>query len=734
MDRGNSMVTLDELMKEVQSYIHEPTSLEMIEKAYTYAQSHHDGQFRRSGEPYMVHVAQVGLILATLQVGPRTIAAGLLHDVLEDCGIPREEMVKEFDEEVTMLVEGVTKIGSLKFKDEKEYLAANHRKIFIAMAKDIRVIIIKLVDRLHNMRTLQFMPEEKQQKIASETLDVYAPIAHRLGISEIKNELEDLSFYYLDREEYYRIAKMVEVKKAQRDDQVTGMIQEISDLLTEKHLEYRIFGRSKHLYSIYKKMKLKYKRFDEILDLLAIRIVTHTTLNCYEILGYIHATYRPIPGRLKDYIAVPKMNMYQSLHTTIVGMDGRIFEIQIRTEEMDGIAERGIAAHWIYKEGTKYDPHKEQEEIEQKLSWFRDLSTLTGDLGEDANAYMDTLQRDIFEANVYVMTPKGRVIDLPNGSTPIDFAYRVHTEIGHSTIGAMVNETLVPLNTELKTGDVVQLRTSKQSPGPSEGWLKFVKTNHAKNKIRSFIQKKEGEKKQEYVEKGEQIIKEEMRKRGFNEKEYFEHKKLEPVYSQFQVSSYVDLMYAIAVKSVSAVSVIEKVTNQKKSILMDNDSLTKMFAAREPRKVPNKSGIRVKGINTMMISLSGCCSPIPQDMIIGYITRGNGVKVHRMDCPNIAQEKSRLIEVEWDEDREKRKYEATLILHSHDRNFLLTDLVTVVSQCKATLANINSTVNQDDLSVITKMTLLVEDADHLRTITANLKKVNNVMSVERSIQ
>ena len=632
-----------------------------------------------------------------------------------------------------MLVEGVTKIGNLKFKDEKEYQAANHRKIFIAMANDIRVIVIKLVDRLHNMRTLQYMPPEKQQKIAAETLQVYAPIAHRLGISEIKNELEDLSFYYLDREKYYEIAHLVEEKKAMRDEQVKHMIRDISEMLKEKNIEFRIFGRSKHLYSIYKKMKTKNKRFEEILDLLAIRIVTQTKLNCYEILGYIHAAYRPIPGRLKDYIAVPKSNMYQSLHTTIVGDEGRIFEIQIRTEEMDSIAEMGIAAHWRYKEGTKYDPHKEQREIEQKLSWFRDLSALTGDLlSDDPNEYMDTLQKDIFEANVYVMTPKGRVIELPNGSTPIDFAYRVHTEVGHSTVGAMVNETLVPLNTPLKTGDVVQIKTSKQSAGPSEDWLKFVKTNHAKNKIRGFLQKKEVEKKQEFVERGEQIIRDELKKRGYPEKDYFERKKIESILTAFQVGSYTDLMYGIAVKSISVISVIEKLTNQKKPIILDNETVSRSFSPA--RKAPSKSGIIVPGIESMMISLAGCCSPIPGDEIVGYISKGNGVKVHRRDCPNVANEKSRLIDVEWDDRREPRKYEATIQIYSHDRNFLLTDLMTVISQCKASLQNINSSVNQEELTVSTKIMLLVDDYDHLKTLIANLKKVNSVVSVERVIQ
>lgn len=728
--------TREDLMNEVKSYIHNEESLALINKAYDYAEMKHQPQKRRSGEPYFVHVLNVAYILAGLHVGPTTICAGLLHDVLEDTDTTPEEMTAEFNEEITRLVDAVTKIGALKFKDEKEYLAANHRKIFIAMAKDVRVILIKLVDRLHNMRTLMYMPPEKQQKIASETLEVYAPIAHRLGISEIKNELEDLSFMYLHREEYYNIARLVENKKAERDAQVTQMIEDISTMLSEKGFHYRIFGRSKHLYSIYKKMQTKHKRFDEILDLLAIRIVTETETNCYEILGYIHAFYRPIPGRLKDYIAMPKMNMYQSLHTTIVGEEGRIFEVQIRTEEMDSVAEKGVAAHWAYKEGRKYDPNKEQQEIEEKLTWFKDLDAVTKDVSEDASEYMDALTRDIFEANVYVMTPKGRVIDLPNGSTPIDLAYRVHTEVGHSAVGAIVNETLVPLNTVLKTGDVVQIRTSKQSVGPSEDWLKFVKTNQAKNKIRSFLTKKETERKAQYVEKGEQMLRDEFRKRGFNDKEYVDHKKLEPYFGQFQVSTYVDFMYAVAVKSISAPIVVEKVTNSKGSKIMDTESLTRMYKKETTDRKPNsvsKSGIRVTGIDSMMISLAQCCHPIPGDEIVGYITKGSGVKVHRCDCPNIASETKRLIHVEWDEVPEA-KYEANISILSQDRNFLLTDLMTVIAQYKANLRFINSQVNNESLTCTTKMTILVSNAEHLRNIIANLRKVNSVISVDRTIQ
>ena len=424
-------VTFEECMENVQTYIKRPENIELIQKAYDFAYEHHKGQFRKSGEPYVIHVIQVANTLALMHCGPKTIAAGLLHDTVEDCqGVTTDTITELFGQEIATLVDAVTKIGAIKFKDEEEYLASNHRKLFIAMAKDIRVILIKLADRLHNMRTLQYMRPEKQKKIARETLSVYAPIAHRLGISEIKNELEDLSFKYLDYKKYEEIKDLVKQRESDRNEQVHEMISDIESIMQEYNIQYRIFGRSKHFYSIYKKMVTKNKRFEEILDLLAIRIVTDSVVHCYEILGYIHAKYRPIPGRFKDYIAMPKANMYQSLHTTIVEPEhGNIFEIQIRTEEMDAIAERGVAAHWKYKENRNYTPEYEQKEIEDKLSWFRDFSMMTDEESEDPLEYMNVLQKDIFEANVYCLTPRGKVIALPSGSCPIDFAYRIHTEV-----------------------------------------------------------------------------------------------------------------------------------------------------------------------------------------------------------------------------------------------------------------------------------------------------------------
>ena len=727
-------VSYEEMMEEVRSYIKHEDNLALIEKAYLFAARKHEGQMRKSGDPYISHPIQVTYYLARLHAGPSTLAAGLLHDVLEDCNVSKEEFLEEFNEEIFNLVDGVTKIGNIEFKDEKEYQAANHRKILIAMASDIRVILVKLCDRLHNMRTLEYQKPEKQKKIAQETLDVYAPLAHRLGISEIKNELEDLSFMYLNPEKYYEIAGLVEMKRAERDEQIRTMILRIDELLADKKLNFRIFGRSKHLYSIYNKMITKNKRFDEIMDLLAIRIITENNMDCYEILGYIHASFTPIPGRLKDYIAMPKFNMYQSLHTSVINDEGNIFEIQIRTEEMDEIAERGVAAHWRYKEGNRYNAKEEQKEIEERLSLFRDIISIKDDDEDvDDEEFMNTLQKDFFDTNVYVMSPKGRVIDLPQGSTPIDFAYRIHTEVGHSTIGATVNGTLVPLNTVLKTGDVVNLRTSKQSSGPSEDWLKFVKTSHARNKIRSFLQKKELENRAPVIEKGQELLKEELEKRNIDS-EWNHPKKLEPIFSQYNLKDYNDFMYAVGNKAISISNVLEKISKrinnaEKQAALTTNST----YVRDEKKRFVSKLGIKVAGIDSIMISLAGCCNPLPGDEIVGFVTKGNGVKVHRKDCPNIANEGSRIIDVEWDEDIAEGKYEATLYIEATDRTYLITDLVTVVSQYKAFLNAINSQVKEDKINTVTTMTIVVENTKHLNTVISNLRKVPSVTKVERMI-
>ena len=728
-------VTFEECMENVQTYIKRPENIELIQKAYDFAYEHHKGQFRKSGEPYVIHVIQVANTLALMHCGPKTIAAGLLHDTVEDCqGVTTDTITELFGQEIATLVDAVTKIGAIKFKDEEEYLASNHRKLFIAMAKDIRVILIKLADRLHNMRTLQYMRPEKQKKIARETLSVYAPIAHRLGISEIKNELEDLSFKYLDYKKYEEIKGLVKQRESDRNEQVHEMISDIESIMQEYNIQYRIFGRSKHFYSIYKKMVTKNKRFEEILDLLAIRIVTDSVVHCYEILGYIHAKYRPIPGRFKDYIAMPKANMYQSLHTTIVEPEhGNIFEIQIRTEEMDAIAERGVAAHWKYKENRNYTPEYEQKEIEDKLSWFRDFSMMTDEESEDPLEYMNVLQKDIFAANVYCLTPRGKVIALPSGSCPIDFAYRIHTEVGNKTVGAKVNGAIVPLNTPLKTGDVVDILTNNNSAGPSADWIKIVKSGHARNKIRTFLQKQEQQSRKESIKLGQSMLEDEFRRLKLDPKS-MDQKRLESILTSLSFKSVDDLYVGIAMKRVSLQSIVDRLVKNRSNMLEDQE-IMKIYN-KQPAHVTKHSscGVIVPGVDTIAVSLANCCRPIPGDSIIGYISKGQGVKVHRADCPNIVNEKKRLIPVQWEAGLDEKQYEVNLIIHSDDRNYLLSDIVTTLQQCNVYLKHVDSAVDDGNLEATTKLTVSVKNAAHLQNLISNLKKVRSVNEVIRTIQ
>ncbi len=733
MSRRKS-VTFEECYANIQTYIRKPENLALIRKAWEFAHAHHQGQCRKSGEPYEIHVIQVAYILSQLHSSPTTIVAGLLHDTVEDCdGVTTELVAQEFGQDVATTVEAVTKIGAIKFKDEKEYLASNHRKLFIAMAKDIRVILVKLADRLHNMRTLQYMKPEKQKKISNETLSVYAPIAHRLGISQVKNELEDLSFKYLEPAKYEEIKNLVRQREEDRNGQVHEMIDDIQRMLDEYHIPYRIFGRSKHFYSIYKKMITKNKRFEEILDLLAIRIVTDTELHCYEILGYIHAKYRPIPGRFKDYIAMPKANMYQSLHTTVVEPScGNIFEIQIRTEQMDAVAERGIAAHYRYKESPDATALG-QKELEDKLTWFRDFSMMTDEESEDPLEYMNVLQKDIFEANVYCMTPRGKIIALPQGSCPIDFAYRVHTEVGHKTVGATVNGAIVPLNTQLKTGDVVSILTNKNSAGPSADWIKIVKSGHARNKIRAFLQKRDQQDKKERIHQGQQMLEDELRRLKADTRD-LDIRKVESILSSLSLKTTDDLFAGLADRKISLQAVTDRLIRNKPGAV-DDEEIIKIYnrAAQRSRK-SSECGVVVPGIDTIQVSLANCCNPIPGDPIIGYISKGQGVKVHRTDCPNIVNEKKRIIPVNWDQEPEDKQYEVKLLIRSDDRNYLLSDIVTTLQQNNAALKHVDSAVDDNNLTATTKLTVGVHDARHLTTLMANLKKVRSVNEVVRTIQ
>lgn len=723
-------LTFDDILEEVKKYITNEKDILEIKEAYDFAHAMHEGQYRKSGEPYIVHIIHVGYILATLRVGPQTVVAGLLHDVIEDTDITEEEFIKKFGEDIFSIVDGVTKIGNIEFNDLKEYQAENHRKILIAMANDIRVILVKLVDRLHNMRTLKHMAPEKQKRIAQETLDVYAPIAHRLGMFELKNELEDLCFFYLDQERYYEIAKMVEVRRAERDKYVEEMILTLKDLLSKQDINFDIFGRSKHLYSINRKMKKKNIEFDEILDLLAIRVITQTELECYEALGYIHSRFTPVPGRLKDYIAMPKFNLYQSLHTTVVGIDGNIFEIQIRTQKMDDVAERGVAAHWKYKEGSEYNAKTEQAEIEEKLHWFRDIIELKDNEGiSDATEFMQHLQEDLFNTSVYVMSPQGRVIDLPIDSTPIDFAYRIHTEIGNTAVGATVNGNLVPLSTKLKTGDVVQIRTSKQSTGPNDDWLSFVKTSTAKSRIKSFYKKKEKEDREPIIEKGKQVWQQELKKRDVGAHD-ISSKHLGSVLSQFSLNTMDDFYHALGTNSLSVSKVMSKLTKTDKQA-SEEINTSKSKTQRMKDVSSSKFGVEVAGLDSMMINLAQCCNPVKGDDITGYITKGQGVTVHRTNCQNIVNEGQRLIECEWVGVDDNHRYESVLLIEGQNKNNLVSDIITVISQQKANLSEINSKLMSDQINVTTTVTINVKDKDHLNNVIVNLLKVEGIYGVNR---
>ena len=731
-------VTIDDVLELAGTYIHNPESIALIKKAYEYIMEKHAGQTRRSGEPYTIHLIWVAYILCTLQTGPSTIAAGLLHDVMEDCHISKEEMIEQFGEEITTLVEGVTKISKMPFKDQADFYAENHRKIYIAMAKDIRVILIKLADRLHNMRTLKFMPPEKQKRIAKETLEVYSPIAHRLGINDIRIELEDLSLMYIDPQAYQDIAALLERKRNERKAAVEKMMNEIKSLLEENNISFRILGRAKHIYSIYKKMVIKHKRFDELYDLNAIRIITNDKYVCYEVLGLIHDHYRPLPGRFKDYIAMPKPNMYQSLHTAVLGVDGLIFEIQIRTEEMDQVAERGIAAHWRYKENKGYSSRNEQKEIGEKLQWLRDLISLSDDIQDsDAKEYYNALKRDIFEANVYVLSPKGKIIELPNGATPIDFAYRIHTEVGHRMIGAFVNNIMVPIDTVLKTGDLVEIKTSKNSPGPSEDWLKIVHTAGARNKIRQFLANKEAENKKVQIDEGRKILREELRKRGdLDEKTFMEARTYDGIVNSFGANTFDDLLYLIGRKSITASTVLDKIAPKKGTFLENlNKIIQKNNDANErQKKASNNSGVAVKGISGMRIQLSKCCNPIPGDDIIGYVSQGQGIKVHRADCPNVHTEeaKKRLIEVYWDYPSiESKHFDVELQIKGADRTNLLTDIITVLGSMKINILNIHGDTLDGKAKIDLK--IAVDSANQFAQAKQNLLKVHGVYEIERII-
>ena len=710
-------------------YISSVEDRQRIQEAYDFIMQKHNGQFRKSGEPYYHHLIEVAYILASLQCGPNTIISGLLHDVVEDTDVTVEDIKKKWGEEVSKIVDALTKIQRLKLSKitSEEFEAEDHRKIFLGMAKDIRVILIKLADRLHNLRTLGALSPERQHAIAKETIEVFVPIAERLGLDIIKSEMEDLCISYLEPEKFKEIKRLLSKKTKLLQKSLDGLKKRIADALFQKNIPFEISSRVKSINSIYRKMYIKGHPFEEIYDILALRIITKTEMQCYEILGIIHQMYKPVPGRFKDYIAMPKPNMYQSLHTTVVGGDGNFYEVQIRTEEMDSVAETGIAAHWAYKEGG-YNSQAEQKEIENKLHWFREFVTLTSESeNENASTYMDNLNRDIFESSVFVFTPKGKVIELPNGSTPVDFAYRIHTKVGDQCVGALVNGVMVPLNTVLKTGDMVEIKTSKTSPGPSERWLDFVVSTSAKSAIKKFVAKKNAELlREERIQRGKQSCIDAFHERGLSEEEMIKMLDTEKVLNNFGVKDLDELFIAVSGRKPTANAIVEFLKIKRPVDLSIN------LAKR--RNVKNDGcPVYCKGAGKVAIALANCCTPIPGDFIVGYITRGKGISVHRQNCPNVVNEKERLLEVFWRDDIEFATYPVDIIIEASDRNNLLMEIMGIFNNAKVGVNNLHARSNAQNLSATISATIMVSDAKRLHDIFVLLRGITGVYRVDRVI-
>jgi guanosine-3',5'-bis(diphosphate) 3'-pyrophosphohydrolase len=726
---NDQVLSAEQVIDRTKAYLNEE-NVKLVQKAYEFAKDAHRDQYRKSGEPYIIHPIQVAGILADLEMDPATVAAGFLHDVVEDTSVTLGDLKKEFNDEIAMLVDGVTKLGKIKYKSHEAQQAENHRKMFVAMAQDIRVILIKLADRLHNMRTLKHLPQEKQRRIANETLEIFAPLAHRLGISTIKWELEDTALRYLNPQQYYRIVNLMKKKRAEREQYLDEVIKEVRKRLNEVGIKSEIYGRPKHIYSIYRKMNLQNKQFNEIYDLLAVRIIVDSIKDCYAVLGIIHTCWKPMPGRFKDYIAMPKPNMYQSLHTTVIGPKGEPLEVQIRTSEMHRIAEYGIAAHWAYKEGKS---PKEISSYDEKLTWFREILEFQNET-DDAEEFMESLKVDFFSDMVFVFTPKGDVIELPAGSVPIDFSYRIHSEIGNKTIGAKVNGKMVTLDYKLKTGDIVEILTSKHSYGPSQDWLKLAQTSQAKNKIRAFFKK---QRKEENVEKGKELVEKEIRNMDFDVKEILTPENLKRVAEKFNFANEEDMYAAVGYNGITALQVANRLTEKwrKKRDLEQVANISsavnelKGFASMKKRD----SGVRVKGIENLLIRLSRCCNPIPGDEIVGFITKGRGVSVHRADCTNINTEdaKERLISVEWDTALNDRKeYNVDIEITGFDRRGLLNEVLQAVNEAKTNITAVTGKSDRNKAATII-MTIAIHNVAHLQKVVERIKQIPDVYAVRR---
>jgi len=732
MDNGDRPQEVKILLEAFEQF--SESKRELLLRAYDYADKWHQDQKRASGEPYIIHPCAIAKILIDLGMDVDTIAASLLHDVIEDTPVTYEQMAADFSVEIADLVNGVTKLERIEFTSREEFQAESLRKMFLAMARDIRVLIIKLADRLHNMRTLQYRPEQKQKQTARETLEIYAPLAHRLGISTIKAEMEDLALLYLDEPAYREIEKLVALDREERSEQIRHIIDQLRARLAEMGIHnLEIAGRPKHFYSIYRKMNNLGHSFDQIYDLSAIRIIVDTKEECYAVLGIVHTMYRPIPGRFKDYIAMPKENMYQSLHTTLVSEEGTVFEIQIRTMEMHRTAEYGIAAHWKYKEGRT--GVSKDSSMDERLAWLRQLMEWQNDL-KDPSEFINTLKVDLFSDRVFVFTPRGDVVELPKGATPIDFAYSVHSEVGNKCVGARVNRRMVSLDTTLNTGDIVEIQTSSSSKGPSRDWLNIAQTSNAKNRIRQFLKR---EFRDDNIEKGRTMLEDAAKRQGYNLNDLMRPEWLEKLLPRYTLQSVDDLYAAVGFGGLATNQVISRLVEQFKKVAKPEE-LPQIVPQEKTQEAKKKSkrhqsvgnGVIVKGEDNMLVRLSKCCNPVPGDDIVGYITRGRGVSVHRSDCTNLRDEsfsEERLIEVEW-ENAEGESYVVEIQIVAVDRDGLLADVVNVMTKLGKSIMGINARANKTGVATISMRTQ-IQGKQQLEQILHHFEILPDVMEVFR---
>ncbi len=704
----------------------------LIQRAFQLADDKHKDQCRHSGEPYIIHPLNVAYILADTGLDDNTLCAALLHDVVEDTEVTDEDIRKEFGEEIADMVAGVTKLGEMMFTSVEERQAEDYRKMFLAMGKDIRVILIKLADRLHNMRTLKYLKRERQIANAKETMEIYAPLANRLGLYSMKWELEDLAFKYLYPEEYHELVEGINKKREERLQFIEKIMDDIRVALKKQHIEAEVTGRAKHLYSIYRKMKRDNKTLDQIYDLFALRILVNSVKDCYAALGVVHELYNPMPGRFKDYIAVPKPNMYQSIHTTLLGEKGTPFEVQIRTWDMHRIAEYGIAAHWAYKEASYFSGRKQAVKVEEdKLAWLRETLEWQKEM-QDPQEFLDTLKTELFEDEVYVFTPKGAIKVLPRGATPIDFAYSIHAEIGHHMTGCKINSKMMPIITPLKSGDIVEIITSDHAKGPSRDWLKFVKSSSAKNRIKSWFKKAQRE---ENIEKGKEFIEKEIKRIGLSHADLFKNEYIDPMLEKYRYKNLEEMYAAVGFGANSSVKVIARVLQEYRKEHKEEDLEEKMEVLRkqkDKKTKPSNSGVVVKGIDNCLVKLSKCCNPLPGDEIVGYITKGRGVSVHRKDCVNVKDlltEENRMIDVEWYQEA-KETYDVNIEVMANDRSGLLVDILNALKESKAKLMGVNTKTTKERIAMM-DIALEVENIQELNQVQKAIRKVDSVYEVRR---